>query len=120
MRKWMITSITVAAIAASALFLRSQNPPKLGWDQPATDLAEAQSFAYKYYLDGATTGGATLPTVTCTGTSSPFLCTSPIPVVPQGRHTLKLTASSADAESAQSSTSVSFTIPATPQNLRKQ
>ena len=120
MRKFLITSTIIATVIGGASMLRSQTPKQLAWDQAATDLAEAQSFAYKYYLDGATTGGATLPTVTCSGAASPFVCQSPLPTLPVGRHTLKLTASSADAESAQSTTSVTITVPNSPSNLRKQ
>lgn len=119
MKKWIVSlSVAVGSIVALVPFLRSQNPPKLAWEEVATNLAEAQSFSYKYYVDGST-AGSPLPTVTCTGTASPFTCTSAVPTLSPGRHTVNLTASSADGESSASN-SVTFTLPQTPQNLRKQ
>ena len=92
---------------------------KIGWDQSAPTLAEAQSYVYKYYPDAATAGVA-LASVTCAGTTSPYQCEVPFPAFTPGSHTLTLTASNAAGESAKSAVlAFAFVIiPASPNNLR--
>jgi hypothetical protein len=107
---------------ASAAFAQNPANPgnKIGWDQTALTLAEAQGYVYKYYPDGATTG-IVLVKVTCTGNFSPFQCEVAFPAFTPGPHTLTLTASSGSAESAQSAPPLAFTfmvVPAVPANTR--
>lgn len=91
---------------------------KLLFDQQAASLAEANGLGYKYYVDGATTGVSL--TVTCTGVTSPFVCSAAFPAFTPGSHSLTLTASNAAGESAKSAL-FGFTfvvIPAVPSNIR--
>jgi hypothetical protein len=64
---------------------------KLGFDQAAASLADAQGYVYRMYLDGAATGAVLV--ATCGGTTSPFTCTAPLPALTTGTHTSQLTAS---------------------------
>ncbi len=92
---------------------------KFAWDQVAVDLAEAQSFTYKYYPDNSATG-LTFATVTCTGTVSPFVCTTPIPAFTPGTHTITITASNLAGESDKSNPfAFAFVVtPGKPTNIR--
>ena len=92
---------------------------KLGWDQAAPTLTEAQGYTYKYYPDTATVG-TTLTPVTCTGTTSPFVCDVPFPAFTPGAHTLTVTASNIAGESPKSlPLSFIFTVtPGIPVNVR--
>lgn len=63
----------------------------MAWDQAAPTLTAAQSYIYGLYI--GTAPRADLPTVTCTGTASPYRCTAPVPAMTPGPHTLQLTAS---------------------------
>lgn len=93
---------------------------KYAWDQAGPDLATVQAYAFKAYIDGATTG--TVLTATCTGASAPFVCTAPIGAFTQGSHSVKFTAGNAAGESAQSA-AVTFTfviVPSVPANPRIQ
>ena len=80
-------------VLAAPLFAQTPSIPgdKLGFDQPAGTLAEAQGYGYKLYLDGATMGVGGV--ATCAGAASPFLCTVPLPALTTGTHTVQLTAS---------------------------
>ena len=88
-----------------AMLLQPQPPAssnqKFAWDQVAVDLAEAQSFTYKYYADNSGTG-VVFPVVTCTGAASPFVCTAPIPAFTPGQHTITITANNVAGESDKS------------------
>ena len=91
------------------LFITAIQPPpplvvgdKLGWDQAAPTLVEAQAATYKYYLDSSATGIAFV-NVTCSGTVSPFPCQVVTPIFSPGNHTIQLTASNAAGESLKSS-----------------
>lgn len=87
---------------------------RFSWTEGASDLAAANGFTYRVYLDASATG--TTLTATCTGTASPFACTSPIPALTPGAHTATLTAANVAGESPKSSV-LSFqmvAVPATP------
>lgn len=91
---------------------------KFDFDQIAPTLAEAQAYTPKYYPDGATTGIAS--TITCTGATSPYTCSIPVPAFTPGAHTVQLTVSNAAGESPKSAI-FNFTfvvIPSAPANLR--
>jgi hypothetical protein len=74
---------------------------KLGWDQAAPTLADAQGYTYKYFPDSATTGTA-LVSVTCIGATSPYQCDVAFPAFTPGPHTLTLTTSNIAGESVKS------------------
>jgi hypothetical protein len=98
---------------------------KLGWDMPASTLGTANSYTYRYYPDGATTG-ISLTGVVCTGTTSPFPCTVPFPAFSPGTHTLTVTAGTVAGTppvivEGPKSAVLSFTfvvVPGTPLNPR--
>jgi hypothetical protein len=92
---------------------------KLGWDQAASSLAEAQGYTYKYYPDSATTG-TTLISITCVGATSPYQCEVAFPAFTPGNHTVTLTASNLAGESVKSAP-LNFTFivtPGAPTNLK--
>lgn len=116
------------AFAALVLFAASTasaqaatDTSKYAWDQTAPNLAAAQAYVYKAYNDNAA-AGVTFTSVTCTGTVSPFRCTTPITAFTPGAHTTTVTASNAAGESLKSNV-LSFqfvVIPAAPANLSLQ
>lgn len=118
--------IVVALVLFATVANAQPSPPgnasgnnKIGWDQDAPTLKEAQEYTYKYYADGATTG-IVLTSVTCVGTVSPFQCEVPFPAFTPGAHTLTLTTGNLAGESPKS-LPLSFTfviIPATPTGLK--
>lgn len=119
--KKILFTIVILLVTSTAY---AQSPPpatggnKIGWDQSAPTLAEAQGYIYKYYPD-ASPSGTTLTSVTCTGDASPFKCEVAFPAFTPGNHTLALTAGNAAGESIKSSI-LSFTfivIPGAPSNL---
>lgn len=78
--------VTLAQVVAPTL-----KYPTAEWDQDADTLAEAQSYVYRYYLDGATVGAA-FTGVTCSGTAKPYTCRAALPVTAIGPHTVAMTA----------------------------
>ena len=89
------------------------------WDQVAVDLAEANSFIYRYYPDGST-NGITLQATCVVGVAAPFLCSAPFPAFTPGAHVLTMTATNAGGESPKSPV-FSFTfvvVPSPPTNIR--
>ena len=116
--------VMLSAVLASSSLLHAQTTAtptsQFAFDQNAPDLATANSYTYRYYADGATTG-VVLP-MTCSGAAPPFVCVAPVPAFTPGPHSVTFTASNAAGESAQSA-AVEFTmviIPAVPQNPRVQ
>lgn len=88
------------------------------FEQAAPDLATANSYTYRIYADGATTGSVFA--VKCTGTVSPFTCVGPVPAFTPGTHSITMTAGNVAGESAKSAP-FSFQMviqPAAPTNLR--
>ena len=120
--KKILFAIIILAFASVAY--AQPNPPatggnKIGWDQSAPTLAEAQGYTYKYYPDASPTG-TTLATVTCAGTTSPYQCEVAFPAFTPGNHTLTLTASNIAGESVKSAPlNFVFTVtPSAPTNLK--
>src|SRR4029079_2430103 len=78
---------------------------RFGWEQPAADAGELATFRYAMYVDEARGEAAD---VTCdpASTSGRFACTSRLPSMPNGMHTLQVAAFVIDAglvrESARS------------------
>src|SRR3954471_7822730 len=64
---------------------------RFGWDQPAADAGELGSFRYAFYVDEARSEAAD---VSCAPgqASGRFNCTSVIPSMPSGPHTLQVAA----------------------------
>ena len=62
---------------------------RFGWDQPAADAAELASFRYALYVDEARSEAAD---VTCAPgqPSAAFSCTSRLPSISAGVHTLQI------------------------------
>lgn len=113
-----LLSFLFLLIANSIAAAQATPSSKLVWDVPASLLSEAQSYTYKIYVDGATTG-TVLSNVTCTGTTT-FSCQVPFPAFTPGTHNITLTASNAAGESAKSSpfTFTFVVIPGVPTNIR--
>jgi hypothetical protein len=78
---------------------------RFGWDQPAADAGELASFRYAFYVDDARLEAAD---VSCAPgpSSGRFACTSDLPTMSSGVHTLQVAAFVIDAgairESARS------------------
>jgi hypothetical protein len=78
---------------------------RFGWEQPARDAGELASFRYAMYLDEARSEAAD---VSCTPppSSGRFPCTSRLPAMTSGAHTIQIAAFVLDAgatlESARS------------------
>ena len=120
MKKWIAILFVLCNVTAYA----QQPPPatatqKFAWDQDAPTLADAQGYTYKYYPDGSATG-VTFQNVTCTGATSPFVCSAPIPAFTPGNHTITVTAGNIAGESAKSSPfAFNFVVtPGVPNNIR--
>lgn len=92
---------------------------KIGWDQEAVTLADAQGYIYKYYADSYAIG-VVLNNVTCTGTVSPFQCQVAFPAFTPGEHNLTLTAENLAGVSPPSNVlSFKFVVtPSAPGNVR--
>ena len=120
-------SVLIALVLSTALLAQTPTLPgdRLGFDQSAATLAEAQSYTYRIYLDAATVGVTIV--ATCTGAVSPFSCTAPLPALTTGTHTSQLTASLVlpppDGRIVESTKSAVFTFrlfaaPASPSGQR--
>lgn len=118
MRKLVLAIVILIATLPVALMAQAVATSKVGWDQSAPTLADAQGYTYNLYADGSTT--AQVLTATCTGTVSPFSCEAPFPAFTPGNHTLTLSAKNIAGESAKTAP-FAFTFivtPATPTGLR--
>src|SRR6266511_8795 len=64
---------------------------RFGWDQPAADAGELASFRYALYVDDARSEAAD---VSCAPgqASGRFACTSSLPAISNGTHTLQIAA----------------------------
>src|SRR5436190_7580380 len=64
---------------------------RIGWDQPAADAGELASFRYALYVDDARSEASD---VTCAAgpSSAGFACTSRLPAMSNGVHTLQVAA----------------------------
>jgi hypothetical protein len=78
---------------------------RFGWDQPAADAGELASFRYAIYVDDVR-GEASGIACASSQTDGRFTCTSNLPSMPSGAHTLQVAAFVLDAgvvrESARS------------------
>lgn len=111
MKHFLLTAIVLAVMVAP---INAQVATKLAWDQPASSLADAQALTYAVTVDG---GPRVTVTATCTGTVSPFLCTTPLPALtPGGRRNIVVYASTGLLESA--SIPFQLSVPGVPAGLR--
>jgi hypothetical protein len=109
---WLLASVAMLAVACdrdspsndggqsggdSPIILRGGE--RLAWDQPALPGTNPSSYLYIMFIDDAAT---TLTNVTCTSASSAFTCSSVLPPMSPGRHSLTLVASQGSATSAPS------------------
>lgn len=120
MRQRLAWFVAVALLTPAVL--SAQVPTdKLGWDQAAASLAVANTYQAVVELDGVIQPAQV---VTCTGTASPFVCTTAIPATTPGPHTARIRVSeTVNGVTLTSAFSVplSFTlraVPATPANPR--
>ena len=60
------------------------------WEQPATNLAQAQAYRYEVELDGG--APVVLTSTTCSGTASPFTCTRVLQAMTSGNHSARVRA----------------------------
>ena len=94
---------------------------QLEWDQDGPDLPNVQAYGYNAYIDGVLDS---VVAATCSGSTSPFLCTTPFPAMTPGAHSIYLTAFiptvGGDVESLPSNTLdvILVLVPTAPQNLR--
>ena len=78
---------------------------RIGWDQPAADSTELNTFRYAIYVDGARNE---ITDVACAPSSTPagFSCSGKLPAMSNGAHTLELaTFSIHDADGGESARS---------------
>lgn len=119
MRKMTTLALTAATIMVLACATMVTAASKLAWDMTsAPDAATAQTYVYKMFLDGSTTG-VTLTSVTCAG-SAPVSCSVAFPSIPNGPHTLTLTAQDPSGPESAPSTVLTFKVIGTPGNPRIQ
>ena len=64
---------------------------RLGWDQPAADLTELSTFRYHIWVDGASNDASGVSCASSAGADG-FACTSALPHMAGGTHTLELSA----------------------------
>lgn len=91
---------------------------RFNWTIDGPDLVTVQSWTYKHYDDGKTVGEA-FTGVVCDGLVTPFHCSVAVPAYTPGTHTIQISASSADVESAKSDI-FSFKmaiVPGVPKNI---
>ena len=106
---WPIATVAILAIACDrdSPSNESGGPPvvlrggeRLGWDQPASSGTNPSFYTYIMYVDG---WANTLTNVNCEGSASSRLtCSSLLPSMSPGRHSLTLVASQDSAMSAPS------------------
>ena len=109
---WLLASVAMLAIACGPDSSSNDgggsggNAPvvlhggeRLGWDQPTTAGANASSYTYTMYIDGSP---RTLTNVTCSVSGSAFTCSSLLPSLSPGRHSLSLVATSGNESSVPS------------------
>lgn len=128
--KWMNTGYLClcALLIAATVHAQTAIPTShLAWDILAPDAATAESYLYRYYLDGAVTG-AVFMGVTC-ATSARFgalpntqECQVAFPAVTPGTHTLEVSAANEAGESTKSApfTFTMKVLPGIPSNVRIQ
>jgi hypothetical protein len=109
--------LIMSALLAMPIVVLGQARPtdKFSWQQDETALTNVQAFRYELELDGTI---QTVPLVTtCTGTTSPFDCSAPIPAITPTTHTVRIRAVDIGGSAplvGDWSDAFSFTMKATP------
>lgn len=88
MKRFLVFPLLFISSVAYAQAARPTD--KFAWTMAESNLVTAQGFRYELELDNTV-----LPnplTVTCTGTTSPFDCQSPIPPITPSQHTVRVRA----------------------------
>jgi len=122
--KTLIRTLLLVIALAAPLHAQAQASPasRLGWDQGAANLAEANTFGATLFIDnvgGADTGGVVLVGKSCSGTASPFACVADLPALTVGPHVLRLSATFSTFESPVSTPlDIVMIVIQTPTNLR--
>ncbi len=130
MRQTMLSVMGVLLLAGSA---SAQTPvvpgDKVGWDQPAASLAEASGFSYLLQIDALAPVVVGPAAVTCTGATSPYLCSTAFPAATPGvQHNLAVAARRVVAGPPVTNLDSAFSaplvfrlevIPGTPVNVRR-
>jgi hypothetical protein len=116
---WLVASVAMLALACDrdspsndggqsggdSIILRGGE--RLGWDQPAISGTNPSSYVYIMFIDDAAT---TLTSVTCTSGSSGYTCSSVLPPMSPGRHSLTLVASRGGAAMSLPSRSLEIVV----------
>lgn len=85
----LLPALMLALVFSTQAQAQTANPgDKFVWDQTAPSLAIADAYTVTVEMDGIA-----LPNpqdTTCTGTTSPYLCSTPIPPLTPGAHAVRL------------------------------
>lgn len=109
MKPLLIAAFVLVAVSAQA----QVSTHKLQWTQAdVADVATAQSLSYRLQIDAAP---ATVVSQTCVAGAPGVTCTTPLPVMASGAHTLILTV---DNGFGTASATLSGTSPAPPTNVK--
>lgn len=90
-------AIACALCVLAPAIAAAQDPPlvstqhRLAWSQDAATLQSAQAHQYFAIVDGTRRTDPMLP-ILCTGTASPFTCSTPFPALTPGEHGISLVA----------------------------
>jgi len=119
------TIVLIALCAACAACGQSSPPPpvvtppagtetitgteRIGWDQPAPNLAELATFRYAIYVDGTRSELAGVSCAT-SATASGFPCTALLPAMAAGAHTLELASFVVDGGVLESARSAALRV----------
>lgn len=118
----LLLSAALVLPASSADAQVATEGTRLGWDQVAATVAEANSLIYEATFDGQ--AFVALTGVTCTGAASPFQCAAALPALANGAHMVQARAVAiAGSGRAESPLSAVFNfvflrLPDAPTNLR--
>lgn len=83
MKRVLLTVAMLLTLAAPAV-AQSLPTDRFSWTVAAATLTQAQTYRYEAQID---TPALFVLAVTCTGATSPFSCSAPIPAVTPAQHT---------------------------------
>lgn len=118
MRPWALAVCLAAGVAVSCGDSDSSESPgqgslvgteRLGWDQPAADAAEVGTFRFLVYVDDVR---QVLTGVSCASSVGPagFACTSALPIMSPGTHTLEIASYRQDSPGLESPRSLPLLV----------
>ena len=121
-RRLLGLSLLLLAVSAFPAYAQAATPTsRLAWDQIGQSVATASSATYTAFVDGSTTGIVVTGVVCVAGTPvTNATCTSNLPPLTPGTHTMTLTQTIGGASSPQSAPPLSFSyiVVVTPTNTR--